>query len=139
MPCRPSAQQTTITLYAPPARRQSTTRKGGDLQTEDSVTATLVIIVGVIVGVVAYNVGAWRERQKIPEYRASIISRKACDARVEEVSDDLLGAISGDSMVREVIRLRTLPIDKVSNDVLTFCSEISSFSDDDNQFDYWRR
>jgi hypothetical protein len=109
------------------------------LQTEDSVTATLVIIVGVIVGVVAYNVGAWRERQKIPEYRASIISRKACDARVEEVSDDLLGAISGDSMVREVIRLRTLPIDKVSNDVLTFCSEISSFSDDDNQFDYWRR
>lgn len=108
---------------------------GGILQTEGTVSATLVIIVGVV----AYHLGAWRERQNIPEYEASIVSREICDAQIEKVSNDLLGAISGDSLVRQVIRWRTLPNGDVPNDILTFCSEVSSSSEDENQFDYLRR
>ena len=108
---------------------------GGVLLTEDTVLVTLVIIVGVV----AYHVGAWRERQNIPEYQASIVSRETCDAQIEEVSDNMLATISDDSLGRQVIRLRTLPSSDVPNGVLTFCSEISRFSDDENQFDFLRR
>lgn len=105
------------------------------MQTEESVMATLVIIVGIV----AYNVGAWRERQKMPEYRASIVSRETCDARIEEVSADLLGAVSGDSVIRQVIKWRILPNGDVPHDVVAFCSEVSSYADDGNQFEYLGR
>lgn len=101
--------------------------------------ASLSITLAVIVGIGAYNFGIWRERQRIPEYHESIVSRAACDARIKDASDRILKTFESDPVIYQIIKMQASSKSDTPKEVLNFCFEIIDLATDGREPDFYRR
>ena len=93
----------------------------------------------VLSGFGGYQFGVWREREKIPEYQAKIVSEAACEARIKMASSAILDTFGEGSLIHGVMAVEAGLSRRIPENVLNFCAEVFDLSREEPEFDRFRR